>query len=132
MSVRSRLLLLGLVAALALLSAPSAFAGFVGQVRSTHPDAINDTSRNWTYRGDVVRVSFRNTNVAARGKRQRFRVCFTRGSTLSCQNRYLFGLRTDAWFLRIGADVSSSMRYVLFTWSVGGRRVAQARIWVYE
>jgi hypothetical protein len=105
-------------------------------VRSVHPGAIRDSSRNWTYRGDTVRVAFRN--AAARiGARRPYTVCYTRNRRLSCRNRVLRGRATDAWRLRImppwaGYVNGRYRRYVEFTWRVSGRVVARKRIWVYE
>jgi hypothetical protein len=129
-------LALALAFVVAAVAPPAALARFEGKVRSIHPGAINDARRNWTYLGDTVLVSFRSTSLAP-GKRQLYRVCYTRGSGLSCQTRSLVGRTWDSWQLRIlppwaGYVAGRYVRYVAFNWRVGGRFVAQARVWIYE
>lgn len=113
-----------------------AFGAYQGRATSIHPGAINDASRNWTYRGDTLRVAFRNTTLAP-GDVQRYRVCYTKNFVLACQTRTLRGPRWDAWRLRImppwaGYIRGVYVRYVAFTWRVGSRVVATQRAWVYE
>jgi Host cell surface-exposed lipoprotein len=48
---------------------------YEASVRSIHPGAIRDRSRNWTYRGDTVRVAFRNA-TARPSNSQLYRVCY--------------------------------------------------------
>jgi hypothetical protein len=105
-------------------------------VRTMHPRAIRDRSRNWTYRGDTVRVSFRNAAALA-DEIHRYRVCYTRNRSLACRGRTLRGRRWDAWKLRIrlpwaGYVRGRYRRYVEFTWRVSGRIVVRKRIWVYD
>jgi hypothetical protein len=109
---------------------------YEASVRSIHPGAIADRSRNWTYRGDTVRVAFRN--VAARpGAVRPYRVCYTQNRRLACRSRTLRGRTVDAWRLRImppwaGYVNGRYRRYVEFTWRVSGRVIARKRVWVYE
>lgn len=105
-------------------------------IRSIHLGAIRDRSRNWTYLGDTVRVSFRNASARA-GARKSYKVCYTRNRRRSCRNRALRGRAWDAWRLRImppwaGYVNGRYRRYVGFTWRVSGRIVARKRIWIYE
>ena len=105
-------------------------------MRSTKPGAIRDRSRNWTYLGDTVRVTFRNATGAS-GQRQTYRVCYTRDRRLACQTRTLIGSRADSWRLLIlppwaGRVGGRYTRYVEFSWRAGGRLVAKRRIWVFE
>jgi hypothetical protein len=105
-------------------------------VRTTHRGAIRDRSRNWTYRGDTVRIAFRNATASA-GAVRRYTVCYTRNRSLQCRNRALDGRVVDAWRLRIMAPWAGYVngryrRYVEFTWRVSGRVTARKRIWVYE
>ena len=127
-----------LVAVLVLAAAApaAAYAQYRGVVRSVHPGAVSDPTRNWTYLGDTVRVAFRNTTLA-RGRQQTYRVCYTRGPRLACQTRRLRGPGWDSWRLRImppwaGHVGNRYTRYVAFTWRVGSRVVSAARIWIYE
>jgi hypothetical protein len=109
---------------------------YQASVRSIHPGAIRDRSRNWTYRGDTVRVAFRN--AAARPSDGRgYRVCYTKNRRLACRNRTILGRSWDAWRLRIvppwaGFVNGRYRRYVEFTWRIDRRIVARKRIWVYE
>jgi hypothetical protein len=109
---------------------------YEASVRSIHPDAIRDRSRNWTYRGDAVRLRFRN--AAARPNDGRgYRVCYTKNRRLACQNRRILGRTWDYWRVRImppwaGFVNGRYRRYVEFTWRVDRRIVARKRIWVYE
>ena len=109
---------------------------YQASVRTTHPRAIRNRSRNWTYRGDTVRAAFRNAAARA-GERRRYTVCYTRNRSLPCRRRTLRGRRWDAWKLRIKAPWAGYVRgryrrYVEFTWRVSGRTVARKRIWIYE
>jgi hypothetical protein len=125
------------VAAAAIVAFPAAAeARYEGKATSIHPDAILDTSRNWTYLGDTLRVAFRNTALAP-GQRQRYRVCFKKNTILDCRSRTLRGPRWDSRLLRVmppwaGHINGRYVRYVAFTWRVGGRIVAMHRAWVYE
>jgi hypothetical protein len=97
----------------------AAFARYEGRATSTHPGAIEDATRNWTYRGDTVRVSFRNTGLQ-QGQRQAYRVCYTRNTVLSCQSRTLSGPGWDSWRLRVmppwaGYINGRYTRYVAFS-----------------
>jgi hypothetical protein len=65
-------------------------------VRSVHPGAIRDGSRNWTYRGDTVRVRFRNA-AARPGDGALYRVCYTKNRRLACRNGRIFGRLWDSW-----------------------------------
>jgi hypothetical protein len=105
-------------------------------VRTTHPGAITDRSRNWTYLGDTVRVAFRNS-AARVGDRRRYKICYTRNRQLACANRTLKGRAWDAWHLRIlppwaGYVNGRYRRYVEFTWRVSGRNVVRERVWIWE
>ena len=105
-------------------------------VRTTHPRAVHDRSRNWTYRGDIVRVAFRNA-AARLGERLRYRSCYTRNRGLACRTRTLRGRQWDAWRLGIKGPWAGYVRgryrrYVEFTWRVSGKTVARKRIWVYR
>ena len=111
-------------------------ARYTADVRSTHPSAIRDGSRNWTYLGDTVRVTFRNATTRP-ATRQPYRVCYTRNARLACQTRTLTGPSLDVWRLRIlppwaGRVRGRYTRYVEFTWRASGRLVAKRRIWVFE
>ena len=68
--------------------------------KTTHPGAIRDHSRNWTYLGDTVRVAFRNA-AARSDETRRYKVCYTRNRRLACANRTLRGNSWDAWRLHI-------------------------------
>lgn len=109
---------------------------YQASVRSIHPGAIRDPSRNWTYRGDTVRVAFRN--AAARPSDGRgYRVCYTKNRRLACRSRRILGRSWDAWRVRImppwaGFVNGRYRRYVEFTWRIDRRVVARKRIWVYE
>jgi hypothetical protein len=105
-------------------------------VRSVHPGAIRDGSRNWTYRGDTVRVRFRYA-AARPGDGALYRVCYTKNRRLACRNGRIFGRLWDSWRLRImppwaGFVKGRYRRYVEFTWRIDRRIVARKRIWVYE
>jgi hypothetical protein len=109
---------------------------YEASVRSIHPGAIRDRSRNWTYRGDTVRVAFRNA-TARPSNSQLYRVCYTKNRRLACRIRRIRGRSWDAWRLRImppwaGFVNGRYRRYVEFTWRVDRRIVARERIWVYE
>jgi hypothetical protein len=109
---------------------------YEASVRSTHPGAIRDSSRNWTYRGDTVRVRFRNA-AARPNDGQGYRVCYTKNRRLACHNRRILGRSWDAWRLRIMAPWAGFVggryrRSVEFTWRIDRRIVARKRIWVYE
>jgi hypothetical protein len=109
---------------------------YQASVRSIHPGAVRDPSRNWTYRGDTVRVAFRN--AAARPSDGRgYRVCYTKNRRLACRNRRILGRSWDAWRLRImppwaGFVNGRYRRYVEFTWRIDRRVVERKRVWVYE
>jgi hypothetical protein len=105
-------------------------------VRTTHPGAITDRTRNWTYLGDTVRVAFRNAAAPA-DERRRYKICYTRNRRLACANRTLKGGSWDAWRLPImppwaGYVNGRYRRYVEFTWRVAGRIAARKRVWIYE
>jgi hypothetical protein len=109
---------------------------YEASVRSIHPGAIRDRSRKWTYRGDTVRVAFRNAAARASDGRG-YRACFTHNRRLACRNRRIIGRSWDAWRLRImppwaGYVNGRYRRYVEFTWRIDRRIVARKRIWVYE
>lgn len=109
---------------------------YQASVRSTHPGAIRDRSRNWTYTGDTVRVAFRNA-AARPSDGRRYRVCYTKNRLLACRNRTILGRSSDAWRLRIvppwaGFVNGLYRRYVEFTWRIDRRIVARKRIWLYE
>jgi hypothetical protein len=109
---------------------------YEASVRSIHPGAIRDPSRNSTYRGDTVRVRFRNAN-ARPSDGHGYRVCYTHNRRLACRNRRILGRSWDSWRLRImppwaGFVGGRYRRYVEFTWRVDRRIVARKRIWVYE
>jgi hypothetical protein len=109
---------------------------YEASVRSIHPGAIRDGSRNWTYRGDSVRVRFRNA-VARPGDGALYRVCYTKNRRLACRNGRIFGRLWDSWQLRImppwaGFVNGRYRRYVEFTWRVDRRIVARKRVWIYE
>jgi len=109
---------------------------YQASVRTTHPRTIRDRSRNWTYRGDTVRVAFRNAAAPA-GERRRYEVCHTRKRALVCGSRTLRGNAWDAWKLRVrrpwaGYVKGRYRRYVEFTWRVSGKTVARKRIWIYR
>jgi hypothetical protein len=91
-------------------------------VASTHPDAILDTSRNWTYTGDTVEVSFRNAALF-RGQTQSYQVCYES----RCLTRTLRGPAWDTWYVRI---TGSSGSYIGFVWRIRGRAVATDEVWV--
>jgi glucose/arabinose dehydrogenase len=117
-------------------SAPEPRPRYQATVRTTHPRAIRDRSRNWTYRGDIVRVAFRNA-AAPTGERRRYTVCHTRNRAVVCGTRTLRGRAWDAWKLRIrrpwaGYVKGRYRRYVEFTWRVSGRTLARKRIWIYR
>lgn len=93
---------------------------YQASVRTTHPRAIPDRRRNWTYRGDTIRVAFRNATALV-GETRRYMVCFTRNRSLACRTRTLRGSRWDAWKLQIkrrwaGYVAGRYRRYVEFTW----------------
>jgi glucose/arabinose dehydrogenase len=116
--------------------APKPTPRYQATVRTTHPRAIRDRSRNWTYRGDIVRVAFRNAAAPA-GERRRYKVCHTRNRAVVCGMRTLRGRAWDAWKLRIrrpwaGYVKGRYRRYVEFTWRVSSRTVARKRIWIYR
>jgi hypothetical protein len=105
-------------------------------VRTIHPGAIRDRSRNWTYLGDTVRVAFRNA-PALSGETRRYTVCYTRNRSLACRRRALRGRAWDAWQLRImppwaGYVRGRYRRYVEFSWRASGRIVVRKRVWIYE
>jgi hypothetical protein len=134
--VQVRTLLLVATAAAVFAFPAAAAARYEGKATSVHPGAIDDASRNWTYLGDTLRVSFRNTSLAP-GQTQRYQVCFTKNTTLDCRTRTLRGARWDSWSVRVmppwaGYVNGRYVRYVAFTWRVGGRIVAMHRAWVYE
>jgi hypothetical protein len=109
---------------------------YQSMVRTIHPGAIRDHSRNWTYRGDTIRVAFRNAAALA-GDRRGYRVCYTRNRSLACRNRALRGRSWDAWHLRVmppwaGYVNGRYRRYIEFTWRTSGRVVSRKRIWIYE
>jgi hypothetical protein len=115
---------------------PEPAARYQATVRTIHPGAIGDRSRNWTYLGDTVRVAFRNATAVA-GERRRYTVCYTRNRSLACRSRALRGRAWDAWRLRImppwaGFVKGRYRRYIEFTWRTSGRLVARKRIWIYE
>jgi hypothetical protein len=105
---------------------------YQASVRTTHPGAIRDRSRNWTYLGDTVRVAFRN--LAARtAETRRYTVCYTRNRSLACKKRVLRGRLWDTWRLRIRPPwAGRHRRYLEFTWRVSGRPVAGKRVWIYR
>jgi hypothetical protein len=109
---------------------------YQASVRSTTPNAIRQGSRNWTYRGDTVRVRFRNA-TARPGDGEGYRVCYTKNRRLACRNRRILGRSWDAWRLRVmppwaGFVNGRYRRYVEFTWRIERQVVARKRIWVYE
>lgn len=109
---------------------------YEASVRSIYPGAIREPGRNWTYRGDTVRVRFRNA-AARPNDGQGYRVCYTKNRRLACRNRRILGRSWDAWRLRImppwaGFVGGRYRRYVEFTWRIDRRIVARKRIWVYE
>jgi hypothetical protein len=61
---------------------PKPAGRYQATVRSIHPGAVVERSRNWTYRGDTVRVAFRNA-TAVTGERQRYTVCYTRNRSVA-------------------------------------------------
>jgi hypothetical protein len=115
---------------------PKPLPRYQGTVRTLHPRAIRDRSRNWTYRGDTVRVAFRNV-TALSGNTRRYTICYTRNRSLACRSRTLRGRSWDAWKLRITPPWAGYVRgryrhFVEFTWRVSGRIVVRKRIWIYE
>jgi hypothetical protein len=123
----------GSVATASTVASPTCYQA---SVRSIHPGAIRDPSRNWTYRGDTVRVAFRN--AAARPSDGRgYRVCYTKNRRLACRSRRILGRSWDAWRVRImppwaGFVNGRYRRYGEFTWRIDRQVVARKRIWVYE
>jgi hypothetical protein len=109
-----------------LLAPTAAFGAYQGRATSIHPGAINHPGRNWTYRGDTLRVAFRNTALAP-GETQRYKVCYTRNFELACQTRTLRGPRWDAWRLRVMPPWAGYIRG-----RIGPRTVAAHRAWIYE
>lgn len=113
---------------------PAPMPRYQASVRSTHPGAVRGP--NWTYRGDTVRVAFRNAAARATDRR-RYTVCYTKNRVLACRKRRVVGRSWDAWRLRImppwaGYVNGRYRRYVEFTWRVDGRIVARKRIFVWE
>jgi hypothetical protein len=114
---------------------PPAMPRYQASARSTHPGAVRARG-NWTYRGDTVRVAFRNAAARANDRR-RYRVCYTKNRVLACRNRRIVGRSWDAWRLRImppwaGYVNGRYRRYVEFTWRIDSRIVARKRVWVWE
>jgi hypothetical protein len=110
---------------------------YEASVVSTHPNAIRvPGSRKWTYRGDTIAISFRNSTAFA-GTHQPYRVCWTGRFGQRCRSRSLFGRTRDTWRMRllgnwVGYRGKRYVRYIEVSWRVGSRDVARRRIWVYE
>jgi hypothetical protein len=114
--------------------APPPVPRYQASVNSTHPGAVR--GRKWTYRGDTVRVAFRNA-AARQNDRGRYQVCYTKNHALACRTRRMVGRSWDAWRLRImppwaGYVNGRYRRYVEFTWRVDRRVVARKRIFIWE
>ena len=104
-------------------------------VRSIRPAAIRAPG-NWTYRGDTVRIAFRNA-AARSSARRTYRVCYTKNRALACRSRRILGSSWDAWRLRImppwaGYVNGRYRRFVEFTWRIDRRIVARKRIFIWE
>jgi hypothetical protein len=97
-------------------------------VRSIHPGAVGERSRNWTYRGDTVRVAFCNA-TAVTGERQRYTACYTRNRSLASRARTLRGRAWDAWRLRIMSPWAGFVRVAIVasSSSPGGRQDGLSR-----
>jgi hypothetical protein len=101
---------------------------YVASVKSTHPVAIRDKSRNWTYRGDRIRASFQDARALV-STRQPYAVCVNFGQRRTCKEGTLLGRSLSYRYFTVPA---STTRKVVVSWLVAGRVVASRAIWVYE
>jgi len=101
---------------------------YVASVKSTHPAAIRDKSRNWTYRGDRIRASFQDARNLAT-TRKPYRVCADFGQRRTCQNGTLIGRSLSYRHFFVPP---STTRKIIVSWQVAGRTVLSRPIWVYE
>jgi hypothetical protein len=101
---------------------------YVASVKSTHPAAIRDKSRNWTYRGDRIRASFQDARNLA-STRKIYGVCVSFGRQRTCQNGTLLGRSLSYRYFVVPA---STTRKIVVSWLVAGRVVASRTIWAYE
>ncbi len=109
---------------------------YEAKAASVHPGAIRvrGDRRVWTYLGDTLRVSLRDTGALA-GARRPYRVCYRGVGRPRCRARTLVGRMRDAWRLRVlGPWVPCGRRHgaISFSWAVDGRVVATRRVYVYE
>lgn len=115
------------------LTIPAPAPRYAASVKSAHPGAIRGLgSRVWTYPGDSLIVSFRNTTALA-GMIARYRVCYRGKGRAVCRVRRLVGRASDTWRLRVlGPWVPCRTRAIHFSWSVNGVTVARRTAWVFE
>ncbi len=103
------------------------------KLRSAHPNAI---AANYTYRGDTVRASFRDRNLAYDKTRQ-YRVCYRRNWRNVCARKTLDGSDWSRWSLYVhwkwaGKVNGKYVGYIPFKWRAGSDIVAKRRIRIFE
>lgn len=104
---------------------------YEGSVRSVHPGAVL-LPGNWTYRGDTLRVRFRNATARPADGRG-YQACYTYRRGLVCRKRRILGRRWDSWRLRVKPAMAAGGRgYIEVTWRVNHHVVARKRVnWFY-